>query len=198
MKVTDVNFRSPTFEPAVGTKEFGTPAPTSDILTTAKPAETGEGCIYRMICCIPRCIRALVQKLLCILTLGWYCNPKPLTEKQKKEQILVDAEAVQKIWNSDDPIEKKKEVAEALYQKYPEIKDAIALVGANNDRDAAFNLKPHRNEEEKKENEKAIKEWNESGRAKSLAQMNEALDRYDSGLLFSYIKRLREQIEETK
>lgn len=199
MRVSELNFSAHnTFQPVVGTREFGTTVPSADTLATAKPAEAGEGFFKRMICCIPRCLTALVQKLICVLTFGCYCNPKPLSEKEQRKVLIENAEALWKVWSGAEAPEKKKEAAEAFYQKHPEAKAAIAEVGANNDRDASFNLKPPTNAAEAKATEKLIKDWNEKGRAESLAIMIEALDRYDSTLLFSYIKNLRMQNEQEK
>lgn len=199
MRVSDLNFSAHnTFQPAVGTREFGNPAPAADTLATAKPAEVGEGAFKRMICCIPRCLTALVQKLICILTLGCYCNPKPLSEKEQRALLIADAEALWSIWSGAEAPEKKKEAADAFYLKHPEAKAAIAEFGTNNDRAASFNLKPPTNAAEVKATEKLIKDWNEKGRAVSLATMTEALDRYDSFLLFNFIKDLRIQNEQAK
>src|SRR5438046_1544150 len=121
MRVSDLNFSAHnTFQPAVGTREFGNTVPAADTLATAKPAEAGEGFFKRMICCIPRCVTALLQKVLCVLTLGFYCNPKPLSEKEKRVLLIADAEALHKVWNSAEAPEKKKEAAEAFYLKQPE------------------------------------------------------------------------------
>ncbi|MBS0629022.1 MAG: hypothetical protein JSS30_02215 [Verrucomicrobia bacterium] len=196
-RVSDIRFSTaPSFEPTAQAREFGEKVP--DTITSATPAvEQGEGFFMRMICCIPRCILSVMKKVACLLTLGYYCNTKTLSEKERRENILTDLVNVHKIWTFAPTKIEKKEAAEALFQKYPELKENIAVFGVNQARrNALGHFKEPVDADAKAARQKEIEEFNAKHYQSYKNQQIEALEfNFDALFLMNYIKFLREQIE---
>ncbi len=196
-RISDIKFSSaPTFEPTTLARELGETKTDTIQSAAQEPAtEQGEGFFKRMICCIPRCILSFVKKVICLVTLGCFCNTKDLTEKELREVIIADLAKLQQIWLSAPSMQERKAVGEEVFNKHPELKEKIAIFGVNGERRSYLNHKREATTpEEQKKRQQEIDQWNERHFAAVKKDMIERLDiRFDAAFIQNYIKFLRDQ-----